>query len=450
MLEESGGLSFRLSLLLGVVVRLVIAPFTGYGFDIEVLKFAARTYYEGTEIVLFKNWTNPPLLYYITLFTYSFYFLLHDKLGIPDFYPFAHGTGALEVLFLKLPFILSDILIFLLLRRSLSLLGVDKNESLTLSNLYLLNPYVILISAAHGMWDALASFFLVLGVYFLIKSRVNASQRGIYYATLAFMASFGVKWIGLASLFVLFTLLIARKAYVQVGKVVLTSLASLLLLFLPFLVYGYEYLFQVIAFRVSGGSSPLWGSSHFQLLYFFGVSPSLIESLFVPLYLGFLLVVFVLLLYLYRTYSSVRQLEPQFFLLFTLLLITVFYILYYAPLPQLFVWFVAMAPFFLAIKEIPKAVRGRFQFNFLLFSLVMGMGVLVGKGIAVLFGSVSVPSSWENFFSLFGGEDPSHPGLTYFLLLRSMLNILRAIFFMYMVYLIGKGITSLLTDDAND
>ncbi|NIQ04404.1 MAG: hypothetical protein GWO20_01325, partial [Candidatus Korarchaeota archaeon] len=230
---------FKFFLLLGTIVRLVIAPFSGYEFDVGVLKFAARSYYEHREVTLFTEWTSPPLLYYIVLVSYSFYYLLHYRfeevagLGIPDFYPLAHSVGALETLFLKLPFITADVLIFILLTRCCSLLGLDDKKGLFISNIYFLSPYTIFVSAAHGMWDSLAALFLVLGAYCLIRSHTEDDFKYVYYAVLSFTASFGVKWVGLAPLFVLGSLLLAKKEYTHLLKATLLSVGVLLLFYVP-------------------------------------------------------------------------------------------------------------------------------------------------------------------------------------------------------------------------
>lgn len=435
MLKEEGGLGFRLSLLLGIASRIVIAPFTGYGFDIEILKFATRTYYEGSEIALFKNWTDPPLLYYILLFSYSFYFLLHYKLGIPDFYPFAHGTGALEVFFLKLPFILSDILIFLLLRKSFSLLGMEEKESLMISNIYFLSPYVLMITAAHGMWDSLSAFFLVLGFYFMIKSQQSSNkEQYLYYATLAFVASLGVKWVGLAPLFVLFSILIGKGSYSKLAKLLILSVGSLLLLYLPFFFRGGEYLLDVIYFRFAGEASSLvpTTSNFFQVLYLFGIPVHVASALFKFLYPIVLVLLFVTILYLVRKgrIGSEGLSVFQTLCVFTLMMVTLFYLLYYMVQPQIFIWFMALAPFFLSIREIKKEVRERFRFYFLLFSFVLGVSLFVINGLTILFGNPSLSLSYLR------GEITS--------LFAISLAILFSIYFIYITFLIGKGVFPLL------
>lgn len=433
MLEMEEGLVFRLSLLLGVVSRVVIAPFTGYGFDIEILKFATRTYYEGSGIAIFKNWTDPPLLYYILLFSYSFYFLLHYKLGIPDFYPFAHGTGALEVFFLKLPFILADICIFLLLRKSLSLLELGERESLMLSNIYFLSPYVLMITTAHGMWDSLATVFLVLGFYFMIKWQQSSEEEHyIYYATLAFVAAFGVKWVGLAPLFVLFSLLVGKGSYSKLVKVILLSVTTVLAFYIPFFFHGIGYLLDVFHFRTAGGLLAPNTSNFFQTLYLLGVPPRVIKALFLPFYSIFLGILFCTILYLVRKkrIGSQHLSEFQAFSFFTLIMITIFYLLYYKVHPQIFIWFVALAPYFLSIKKIKLEVRERFRFYYLLFVFVMGVFLVTINGRTILFGNPHPNRSylWTGITRIIGG----------------ILTTLFSIYFAYITFLMGRGVFPLL------
>lgn len=430
---KTGRGNFKFFLLLGCIARFALLPFTGYEFDVGVLKFASRAYYEQHKVALFSEWTNPPLLYYIMLFSYSFYYLLHYKLGIPDFYPFVHSTGALEAFFLKLPFTVADIFVFIILKRSFSLLELEEKKSLALSSMYFFSPYVIYISSAHGMWDSLAAFFIVFGFYFVIKWQVNDSPRNLYYATLLFVASCGAKWVGLAPLFLLFSILIAKKAYVWFLKTLLVSISSLLLLYLPFFFHGTQYLLKVLFFRTTGGISVPYSSNYFQTLIFLGVPGNLLKQLFLPAYLIFCLIVFVLICYLYRKRKVGGEDFPpndfELLVAFTLLMINVFYLLYYAVYPHLFVWFMAVAPFFLGMKGVKKEIRERFRVYLLLFSLIAGIFLVAVNGVTVLFGTLRLEPSQTS-----GGTIG---------LLTAIATSLLSAYFVYMSYLVGKGFISL-------
>lgn len=139
-------------LALGLVVRIAIAPITGHAYDLALWANYQRLFF-GSGIVDLRYFPTLPMLYYLQLPVYSFYALIRN-LGFQDPLLFYHPTYAIEAVFLKLPMILADVGVFLLLARTGKLLaGV----------LYYLNPFIIYLSSAWGIYDSLMIVFLVAG-----------------------------------------------------------------------------------------------------------------------------------------------------------------------------------------------------------------------------------------------------------------------------------------------
>src|SRR5207237_9189654 len=109
---------------------------------------------------------------------------------MPYFQYYFHTTMMIEGTFLKLPLILSDVGIFLVMLRF--------TKKLLPATLFFLNPFPIYLSAVWGTYDSTMLFPLVLGVYFL------ATGGGRIVSSLVFVISGLMKLFG----FVAFALLI--------------------------------------------------------------------------------------------------------------------------------------------------------------------------------------------------------------------------------------------------
>ena len=124
-------------LLSGLAIRLGLAPFTGHPTDMALLVTPQRLFYQyGT--IDFKYFPTLPAVYYVQLLFYAPYQLLR-LVGMPDFQDFYHTTLMIEGLFLKLPLILADVGIFLVLLRF--------TGKLIPATLFFLNPFPIFLSA---------------------------------------------------------------------------------------------------------------------------------------------------------------------------------------------------------------------------------------------------------------------------------------------------------------
>src|SRR3989304_2696992 len=142
--------------------------------------FSARLYYERG---IFDLTTFPalPLLYYIQLASYSFY-ALSRALGIPDTSFLFHTTYAAEALFLKLPGILSDLGVFLLIFRF--------TNDIRYASFYFLNPFIIFLSGVWGMYDSMMMLPLVLGFVLLERNQRRFAVTSFFFSGLVKLFGF--------------------------------------------------------------------------------------------------------------------------------------------------------------------------------------------------------------------------------------------------------------------
>jgi hypothetical protein len=75
----------------------------------------------------------------------------------------------------KIPFLISDILVALLLYKTVEHLTKNKGIAEKAALFWFLNPFVIWISAGWGMWDTMPALFSLAAFYLLLKKRIGLS-----------------------------------------------------------------------------------------------------------------------------------------------------------------------------------------------------------------------------------------------------------------------------------
>jgi uncharacterized membrane protein len=105
-----------------------------------------------------------------------------------DFYPsYQIGVvpGLLFNFIVKIPFLVSDILIAILLYKLVTELTRNKRLAQSAAALWFLNPFVIWISAGWGMWDTLPALFSVLALFLLVRKRFGLSALCLSFGVAA-------------------------------------------------------------------------------------------------------------------------------------------------------------------------------------------------------------------------------------------------------------------------
>ena len=87
----------------------------------------------------------------------------------------------------KLPFIITDVLIFFLLLIIVHRLNLDKKERVLIPSLFFLNPVSIILTAYHGQFGNMAVFFVLLAWFFY---KFHYSR--FHYILTAFLLSFSI------------------------------------------------------------------------------------------------------------------------------------------------------------------------------------------------------------------------------------------------------------------
>lgn len=223
--------------ILGLTVRLVLAPFFMHNYDFNLFVSAARAYYSSWTLTYFTNWAYPLFFYLLLL---AFYFpadLISD-----GFYLFGQSVSISEKFFVKLPFIVSDLFIAYMLYRILMENGKGR-YALFVALFYLLNPLSIFTSSVYGTFDSVSILFALLGFYHFLHGRYGLSG-------LELGVGFGIKFQP-AILVPVFLLFMWREAKGGIPRFLLCFGVPAVLSFIPPAVVYYEPITHYWTFRLS-------------------------------------------------------------------------------------------------------------------------------------------------------------------------------------------------------
>ena len=189
--------TFFIVLAAGLLIRLIIAPFTSYAYDIGAFVKNLDLFYIADFNPLYW-WGYGSFYLFILMLFYPFKLIIND-IGVDNLY--------LTQLIIKIPFILADLGIACILYRISKCLTKNRNTSLTIFALWFLNPFVIFISSVHGMFDAIPTFFVILAIYYLLVNKIYKS-----YIFLAIAAGIKLFAVFLIPFFILYFL---RKSSIK-------------------------------------------------------------------------------------------------------------------------------------------------------------------------------------------------------------------------------------------
>jgi len=222
------------TLLVGLIARVELASFAGHPFDLSLFAYSNRLYYEtGQFDFLFPAL---PALYYVQLAFYSLYVLVRD-LGVPDLIFMYHTNFILEGIFLRIPLILSDVGIFLLIFRF--------TGKVRYAAFYLLNPFIIYLTGAWGTYDSLMMLPLVSGFIWFAKG-----QRRL--ASVSFAISGLVKLFGFVPFGLLALQNLAQKRFKEFALQAGTAVGLAFLSFAPYLGAGLQDFYVGFVLRFLG------------------------------------------------------------------------------------------------------------------------------------------------------------------------------------------------------
>lgn len=195
-----------------------------HNYDFNLFVSAARDYYSSWSLTYFTEWAYPLFFYLLLLISYFPADLISDS-----FHLFGKSVSVSEILFVKMPFIISDLLIAYMLYRILMENGKEK-YALFIALFYLLNPLSIFTSSVYGTFDSVSILFSVLGFYHFLHKRYGLSglELGI---------GFGIKFQS-AILIPVFLLFMWRESKREIPKFLLYFGGPAILSFiLPAIIY---------------------------------------------------------------------------------------------------------------------------------------------------------------------------------------------------------------------
>ena len=173
-------------LLFGLVVREVLAPFTGHPFDFEiwvrlgVFMQSGMNPYSLLPFVRGLSFNPSPFITSISYpplpaFVFGSGYLIYEALGSASPY--------LYYFILKQPMVLSDLAVAILLYKIASL-HLDLRSSKRLATLWLCFPFAIIVSSVWGALDPVALALVLATLYFGLTNRPMASGIALGFGVL--------------------------------------------------------------------------------------------------------------------------------------------------------------------------------------------------------------------------------------------------------------------------
>jgi hypothetical protein len=295
-----------LILTLAVLIRFSLAPFTEHRYDMYIWRLnQAFAYQYGVNPMnppewMDKNatvffWSYPPLWLFCLLAVYPIYAAVsHPTLptnvselwrGMYTFnnpceayHSFKPENLPLLDTLIKIPLILSDFATALLLLKIIGNFS-GGNKAQKYAYMWILNPYVIFISAVWGMFDTLPTLFTLLATWLLLEGESGKSAISLSIAAL-----FKMYPIVFAPILALIHYKKYRKPFAAVkylltaaGLTILTMLQVNFCLALTFGQEPFSTSTTMVWLLLKGRASPDWYGSNI----FFGLTPlSMMEGLF--------------------------------------------------------------------------------------------------------------------------------------------------------------------------
>lgn len=220
-------IQWKTALVAGIIMRLMIMPWTAHPADtLTFIRTAYLYYHEGWGPIFY----NPPTIFALSIPTGSmqiYYVLGLDQIDKSFLF---HYGGVLATFFVKLPFLLADIASVLIL----STVSKDKKYAM----FYFLNPFSIYISAVWGQYEGVTTLALIAGYTATVKLRPK----------LASLAGFGglllgglIELFGFFAIPMLATYLVIKRLHMQL---VIPVSGTLLALLIPSSLSQYVFSFR--------------------------------------------------------------------------------------------------------------------------------------------------------------------------------------------------------------
>jgi len=217
-------LTFVGTIILGLILRCALAPYTSDSCDVEVWYKLTSSLIYGAGIYELMYWSYPPISAYIfgffTKIAALFFNPANFAIEIPELYPTYRITGGIlkntitSPIFnfsIKLPLIIADLLISYILYKFIYEITHNIKKAKCAFILFFLNPLVITVSSLHGAMEPIVTLFLVLMAFHLFK-------RNYFFTGIFWIFSILTKLLPIYFLPLMITLIILQEAIIPKPK----------------------------------------------------------------------------------------------------------------------------------------------------------------------------------------------------------------------------------------
>jgi len=322
-------------LLIALVIRLTAAPFYAHPYDMEVWRFAARTFYENGLVR--PDLTPSPITYYTSIIGYAPYYLL-KLLGFKDRVYFHHTIFICENMFLKIHYIIFDFVIAYILYRLIKDNVFDPSlPPSSIALIFLFNPLSICLSSVWGLYESIGLAFLLAGLYLMLKGRYILSS-------LVFGLASATKLYGFLGLIPLIIYMVKARKYAHIMAAILVHLAVFISLYIPLSSWNiYEAVQHILGttgllgrLGLASSTDFVPGTSYMMLLQMLGlkVSPTALYIIS-----GMALLICILLLI-----KQVRVEAESLYavIVWMTLAFLVIYLFFFRVYPQYYLWIIPL------------------------------------------------------------------------------------------------------------
>ena len=362
---------------IGFIVRLVFAPFTRDPWDMDVWINIGNTVLSGQNpYILPSNALVYPPLWAIFCAASNFLYSLTRNIFIQYFT-------------IKLPIIIADIVISIILRQIVYKLTGNEKKAKIAMVLYLFNPVTIIISSFWGMFDAIPTLFAFLSFLFLLKGEYKKSSIALGLG-IGFKGFFPAIFL---PLFLYFTWKKGKKLYTSIQYFFFSILIPFVIS-IPFLITDSGAYISSIFFHV--GNLPK------NLTYWFGlgklleisqISTNTINSVSAFLFITSFLALYILLIKKVNFHSknNSNQISTEFLLKGINLVLLIFFVTSTTINEQYIVWILPfLITYFMSFKSSLKTIFYALT-GFDLIFIILNIGPRFFSPI------LEVPTFWNEF-----------------------------------------------------
>jgi hypothetical protein len=331
-------------LLIALLIRLTAAPFFAHPYDIEVWRFAARTFFENRLVRI--DLAPSPISYYVSVIGYAPYQLLISERFRDKVY-LHHGVFVIETLFLKTLYVLFDFIAAYILYKLIKD-NVDRPllHPRSAFLVFLFNPLSIYLSSSWGVYESVSLAFFLSGLYLMLRKRY-------IFSSFVFGLASATKFYGFLGLIPLMVYMVRVKKYTYTLAAVSIHLVTFISLYIPLSSWNMHetinYIFATMGllgrFGLASSTDFIPSTSYLMLLQMLGLKID-IFNLYIMLGLALSICTYFLAKAVYSGANTLYAVTVWVVLTFSAL-----YLFFFRVYPQYYLWII---PFLIILSAIVK------------------------------------------------------------------------------------------------